>query len=220
MALRDARKLGIPIGIVAVWGTLCVGPLAAQSVDVEVTTGYYRPLGSFDPASVYVVTLPSHPSQLAGLSFGGAVGLAVSDRVGVDGRVYTVGSSVPRAITPGGARGPTSVRITAWLLEGTYDVSPRSNRARVSVTAGGAVVQYGGDAYAPFGSPRSLGGELGARLLVPLGHDVSLAANVTTLWYTLRVGMASGGANASPLQAGRQRDVGIALGLRWRLRGK
>ena len=192
-------------------------PMRAQvTASVGPIVGYYRPFGHFDPASVYTTDLPSEPRDLRGFMAGGAAHLSLGRRFGLETHVTIAHSSIPAVITPGGPRGPTKANVDIATLEGEYDVSPTRQRYRVWLKAGPALERHGGDAYARYGSPTSVGGAAGAGLTVPLGRRFHFAADVTTLWYVFDLAMPPElQLNPGRLQHGAQRDALMQVGLRW-----
>jgi len=199
--------------------TLFVAPAALEaqvSGSVGLLAGYYQPLGHFDPASIYVTSLPAKPSDLRGVLKGVTGHLSFGGRYGVDAQLSNAGSTIPTAVTPAGPRGPTKVSVDMATLEGVYDLSPTPQRYQIWLGAGPALVRHGGDAYAPYGNPTSVGGALGIGLAVPLGPHFQIATNFNTVWYTLDVGMpAAYQRNPGPLEHGAQRDALLQIGLRW-----
>lgn len=123
--------------------------------------GYYRPFGHFDPASVYSTALPVEPRDLRGFLGGGAVHLSLGRRLGIEAQMAVAFSTIPAVVAPGGPRGPTNANVEVATLEGEYDVSPTPHRYRVWLNAGPAFVRHGGDAYARYGSPTSVGAAAG-----------------------------------------------------------
>jgi len=197
---------------------LLAAPLAAQpAVDLGPLVGYYRPLGHFDPASVYVTSLPGSPSALSGVAWGGAARVALGRRFGAEGQLSVAGSTLPSAATPAGETPPTSARVLVLTAQAQYDVSPAPQRFRLWVGAGPGLVRHGGDAYAPYGTPVSLAGALGAAADVPLGARVRAAAGVDALLYAFDVAMPPAlRGNPGSLQHGFRHDALVHVGLRWR----
>ena len=192
-------------------------PASAQlSGSLVAFVGYYQPLGHFDPASIYSSSLPETPSQLRGAAWGGAGHLSIGRRFGITAQFARTTSRVPEAITPGGPRGPTDAAVTVATVQGQYDVSPPPKAHRVWVNAGPAWVRHGGDAYAPYGSPTSLGAALGLTITVPVASRLQLTADATGVFYVFDVPMPPAFArNPGPLEHGDQRDVLVRFGLAW-----
>jgi hypothetical protein len=178
--------------------------------------GYYQPLGHFDPASIYVSSLPEKPSQLRGAAWGGSGHVSIGRRFGVTGLFAQTMSRVPEVITPGGPRGPTDATVTVATLQGQYDLSPPPKAHRVWVNAGPAFVRHGGAAYAPYGSPTSLGAALGLTLVVAIASRLQVTADATGVFYVFDVPMPPEFArNPGRLEHGDQRDALLRLGLTW-----
>jgi hypothetical protein len=192
-------------------------PLPAQTTaSAGLIVGYYRPFGHFDPASEYSTDLPGRPSDLRGPTWGGVGHLSIGRRFGVEAQVSVAQSAVPMVDTPDGPRGPTNASVDIVSLEAQYDVSPAPERHRLWLSAGPVLVRHAGDAYAPYGNPRSIGAAGGVGLTVPLRSRLQFAADLTTLWYTFNVPMPPAlRLNPGPLEHGAQRDALLHVGLRW-----
>ena len=192
-------------------------PASGQlSGSVGAFVGYYQPLGDFDPASIYSSSLPETPSQLRGAAWGGSGHLSIGRRFGITGQFVRTKSRVPEVITPGGPRGPTDATVTVASLQGQYDVSSTPKAHRVWVNAGPALVRHGGAAYAPYGSPTSLGAALGLTVAVPIASRLQLTADATGVFYIFDVPMrAEFARNSGRLEHGDQRDVLLRFGLAW-----
>lgn len=192
-------------------------PVSGQmSGSLGTFVGYYQPLGHFDPASIYSSSLPETPSQLRGAAWGGSGRLSIGQRFGVTAQFARTASRVPEVITPGGPRGPTDAAVTVATLQGQYDVSTTPKAHRVWVSAGPAFVRHGGAAYAPYGSPTSLGAALGLTVAVPIASRLQLTADATGVFYIFDVPMPPEFArNPGRLEHGDQRDVLVRFGLAW-----
>jgi hypothetical protein len=191
-------------------------PMRAQRAAIGLCGGYYRPFGHFDAASVYSTSLPVEPSDLRGFAGGGAGQLSLGRRFGLEAQIAVVHSTVPAVTTPGGIRGPTKASVDFVTLEGAYDISPTPERYRLWLNAGPTFVRHGGDAYSQYGSPTSVGGAAGVGLILPIGRQLNLATNLTTLWYVFDLAMPPElRLNPGPLQHGAQRDAVLQVGLRW-----
>lgn len=178
--------------------------------------GYYRPFGSFDPASVYSTDLPTHPSALHGLAVGVSVAVSPNPRFGGAATLATVWSEVPQVVTPGGPRGPTDVQILLGTAEGRVNVLPRSFVSRLWLGFGPAFVRHGGTAYSRYGSPTSLGAAASVEAIVPLSHRLVWATGATGLAYTIDIPMPPElRLNSGKLEHGNQRDVVFRTGLAW-----
>ena len=198
--------------------TIALAPAvhAQLTPSVEAFVGYYRPLGHFDPASVYSTALPVEPSDLQSRTWGGTVRLAVGRRFGFAGQLAVAKSRIASVSTPQGPSPATNASVVIGLLLGQYDVSPRPHDYRIWVNAGPALVQHGGDAYRRYGSATSFGPALGMTIDVPLAAHLKLSADATGLFYTFDLPMPPEfSANPGPLEHGNQRDALLHLGIAW-----
>jgi hypothetical protein len=192
-------------------------PVCAQTtIDVGPLLGYYRPLGDFAASSVYSTSLPSVPSDLRAVTRGGAVHISFGRRLAVEGQLSVANSTVPGGNTPAGPSGPTEAQELVATLQGQYDVSPAPERLHLWLGVGPGLIRHGGDAYAKYGSPVSMGGALGVGIAVPIRFHLQLAAGATMLRYPFDVKMPPElQGNPGSLQHGVQTDALIHLGVRW-----
>lgn len=199
---------------------LLAAPLAAQtSVDVGPLVGYYRPFGQFDPASVYSTSLPSSPRDLSGRAWGATAQLTFGARFGVEAQGSLTSSTIGGVISPEGPSPLTTARVLVLTAQAQYDVSPAPRAFRLWLSAGPALVRHGGDTYAAYGAPTSVGGALGVAVTRPLGTHLQAVAGATTLLYTLNLAMpADLRGNPGSLEHGFQRDALLHVGVRWVLR--
>ena len=97
--------------------------------------------------------------------------------------------------------------MSVIALEGLYRIPVSSYE--ISVGVGPALIQHGGEGYERYGSPRSWGG-IGA---IEIGHNLTshfgVAAGALATAYSFKLDF--------PPQSGRQFDVLMSLGGRWRL---
>jgi hypothetical protein len=190
--------------------------LGQISADVGPLVGYYRPLGHFDPTSVYATSLPSNPSQLRGVAWGAEGQLSFGARLGLEGRFAVANSTLPAVNTPAGIGGGKNARVSVATLQARYDVSPAPERVGVWLSAGPAFIQHGGDAYRTYGSPRSVGGAAGVGIALPVTSTLHIIAGATAVRYSFDVPMpADMRLNPGSLQHGMQTDAVIHLGVRW-----
>jgi hypothetical protein len=200
---------------------LLIGPgrLGAQvTFDVGPLVGYYRPLGHFDPATVFETDLPDTPSGLSGLAWGGAARLAFAHRLGIEAELSVTNSSVREVATPGGPRGPTGAQVVIATALGQLDLSRDPAGYHAWLGVGPAFVRHGGDAYAPHGSPTSVGGALGGGISYPLRGHLRIEANATAVFYSFDVPMPAQILAPGSLEHGFQKDALVQLGLRWATR--
>lgn len=188
------------------------------TVSVEGFAGYYRPFGHFNPASVYSTALPGQPADLQGPTWGGMAHLGIGRRYGIAAQIATASSQFGGGFTPDGLQPPSHARVLLGSLLAQYDVSPNPRAVRVWLNAGAAVIQHGGDAYRPYGSPTSFGPAFGTTIGVPLGAHLEVAADATGVFYTLDVPMPPDlRFNPGRLEHGSQRDALVHVGLMWTL---
>ena len=83
------------------------------------------------------------------------------------------------------------------------------------LSVGAGVVRHGGEAYAPYGSPRPLAGVLGAGCDAHLGPHITAALGVTALFYSLNF---KDSIHRMSFEYGPQTDVLAHIGLAWRSR--
>jgi hypothetical protein len=188
--------------------------IAQTSVGIGVVAGYYRPLGHFDPTPILSTGLPKEPANLQGTALGFDGQISIGRHWGIEGSASTTGSYLPGCICPGGGgpRNGTDARVNVAVLEGQYDLSLAPSRYRLWLSAGPALVQHAGDAYAPFDSPHSWAAAFGLDLGIGLIGPLQLHANATTVIYSFDVNPDS----RQSLERGRQTDALISVGLRWR----
>jgi hypothetical protein len=192
-------------------------PARAQtSVELGPVFGYYRPLGRFEPASVYSTSLPGDPSELAGVSWGGAAQVRFGGRLGAEVQVSVANSIIPGGNTPAGPGKGVRAAVAAALAQGQYDVSPMPARFHVWLGAGPALVRHGGSAYAPYGSPVSAAGAASVGVSARVASRAEVALGVTTLLYPFDLAMpAALQRNPGSLEHGFQTDAMVHLGVRW-----
>jgi hypothetical protein len=203
-------------GVLALAGA-CGTPLRAQpSFDVGPLFGYYRPMGSFDPASVGVTSLPTRPSDLSGTAWGGLAQLWFTRRLGVEAQASVASSTIGLVETPDGPRGPTPAQVLSVTAQALLNLSAEPSLYRLWLSAGPGLVRHGGSSYAPFGSPSNLAAVLGAGFSVPIGIGLSATAGATAQFYDFNMKMPPGlQANPGSLESGFQKDALVHVGLTW-----
>jgi hypothetical protein len=168
-------------------GALLVACFASRSaaqmqVEVGATIGYYSPMGSFQPVSIYSADLPRSPSSLSGTALGGEIRLWFVPRVGVEVAGSTTASSVGGGSTPNGYRPSVPARVDAGTAQLLFRVTGDANRTRVWIGAGTAVIRHGGVAYEVFGKPVSYGSVVGLgsafRITGRLNANVGLSSMI------------------------------------------
>jgi len=189
---------------------------AQLKVELGATIGEYAPLGNFQPAQVYSTSLPRSPSDLSGAAFGGELRVWFAPRVGVALTGSTASSTVGGAITPEGQSPYIPVRVSTGSAQLLYLVTGDNSRARVWVGTGLSLVQHGGKAYEPYGSPVSLGSALGIGSAIRIRGGLSAEVGVSSLIYELNVR----GSNSTipPVsETGTQVDLQLRTGLSYAL---
>jgi hypothetical protein len=192
-------------------------PLCAQpSFAVGPVFGYYRPTGSFDPASVYVTSLPTQPSDLSGSAWGGLAQVWITRRFGVEAQAAVASSSIGPVITPAGPRGPTPAQVVTVTAQALLNLATEPKLYRLWVSAGPGFVRHGGSSYAQFGSPSNLAAVFGVGFSVPIGAGLSATAGATAEFYQLNIPMPPGlQGNPGSLESGFQKDGLVHVGLTW-----
>jgi hypothetical protein len=153
------RALTLPLSVLALAVTL-TPPAAAQSRwELGPLVAAYIPTGSFQPAPYYSTALPSDPGDMAGVAWGARGKLWFTPRLGLQIQAAVSSTNVGGGPSPAGLLRPTPVRVLALTAQGLYDLhlSPSS---RVWISAGGGLIQHGGAAYEPYGSPTNAAGVL------------------------------------------------------------
>jgi len=197
---------------IAVFLTPFLVSVATAQVRYEVgpVFGYYRPLGSFWPSSVMATSLARRPSDMSGPALGLRGRVWFSSRGAVELQAAQSWSTVPQVITPGGPRGPYSVRVLTVVTQGLYEalsVEP----FHLWLSAGGGLVRHGGDSYAAYDSPTGLAGTLGLGCRLRLHGGLSAELGLANYFYFLDVRTDYG----TSVQRGLQHDSMVQLGLTW-----
>jgi hypothetical protein len=192
--------------------------LAAQPrVSVGPYVGYYRPLGHFDPASVYITGMPTTPQDLSGAAFGGEADVWFGRRLGVSIEAGVSQSTVP-AQAPEGTRASTSARVETVVAQALVAL-PRGIGTHLWVSAGLGLVRHAGDAYASVGSASEGAGVLGVGSSFDMNDHIAITAGITTLWYMLDIPMPTQlRGNPGSLERGLQIDATFRVGARWTMR--
>jgi hypothetical protein len=197
-------------------------PLRAQSgIELAPFVGYYRPMGSFAPASVYCTCLPNKPSELSGLAWGVEARKWITHQLGVQVQASVINSTIAESNTPGGPRGPYQAQVAIVTAQALFAVSPSAENVRMWFSAGPALIRHGGEAYSivGVGAPVTFGGALGAGLKIPLASRMSLAADVETILYSLDIKLPPElSLNPGKMESGSQADLLLHLGLSWNWR--
>ncbi len=192
-------------------------PLQAQrGIEVDAQLGYYLPTGQFEHSNLVATGLPVRPADLKGVALGGEARLWLAPRWGVQVQGSTASSTTPEVLTPGGCCQPMPVRVSAFTAQALYGLR-LAERSRLWLGAGPAVVRHGGEGYARFGSPRSLGGSVGGGMSVRLAGGVRATADVGALLYGYRVHAPADWAPSTTgiVQSGFRKDLLVSVGLGW-----
>jgi hypothetical protein len=193
---------------------------AQTSVSVGPYIGYYRPLGHFEPASVFSTSLPQEPKDLAGAAIGVDADAWFGEHLGASLEAGVTRSTVGSVDTPEGPRGPTSAHVESVVAQVLIGL-PRALGSRSWIGGGLGLVRHAGDAYAGLSSLSQGTGVIGAGTRVDLSRRVSLSAGVTALWYMLNVPMPPLlRDNPGSLERGRQFDVTVRVGASWSILSK
>jgi len=180
----------------------------AQSLELGASVGWYQPLSDFRLGGIASTDLPQHASELHGVEWGGEARVRFRNRTGVGAVFATATSTVPGCTCPGGSRlSPTGERVSVVALEGLYTIPASSYE--LSLGLGPALIRHGGEGYGRYGSPRSWGavGAIEIARNVTSHFGVTARALATTYSFSLDF----------PPQSGRQFDLLMSLGGRWRL---
>ena len=118
--------------------------------------------------------------------------------------------------------GPYAAQVLIVTAQALYDLSPSPQGfRRVWLSAGPALIRYGGDAYSQSGAGAqlSVGAALGAGLNIPIGARLSATAGVQVLLYQLDIGFPTSlSGNPGSFESGFQDDLLLHLGLSWNWR--
>lgn len=202
-------KLRTRLYVALVLGTLPTS-LLAQTISLGPSLGYYRPLGRFRATNVLSTDLPTVPSGLAGLAWGGELGIALQQRVRIQAAFSTIASTLPTLINPGFATAiNTHERVNVVTLEAQYALISGHAISQLLVGVGPTFVQHRGEGYARHGAPRSFGAAGGVEFVRGVTHALQLAADLGTAIYSMNV--------PNPPQHGTQFDALLTLSARWRI---
>ncbi|HEY2895612.1 MAG TPA: hypothetical protein VGJ12_00630 [Gemmatimonadaceae bacterium] len=180
----DRIITGLALGAVLV--SCFASPSAAQMrVELGATIGYYSPMGSFQPVSIYSVGLPRSPSSLSGTALGGELRLWLVPRLGVEIAASTTGSSVGGGSTPNGYHSSVPARVDAGTAQLLVRVTGDDNRTRVWFGAGAAAIRHGGDAYEIFGKPVNYGGVVGLGSAFRITGALNATLGLSTMIYNI-----------------------------------
>ena len=197
---------------------LLVGaPVAAQAtIEAGPVLGYYRPVGSFEPAPVHSTSLPGEPQDLSGPAWGGEARIWFGGRVGAQLRITSATSEHESVITPAGPTTPAEWRVTEGAAQVLIGVVSRPGAYRVWLSAGPGFVRHSGEAFEEAGSQLDVAGVVGVGGSIPLSSAISATAGFTASFYSYDVAMPSDlQENGESLQKGSQQDELFHIGLNW-----
>jgi hypothetical protein len=196
-------------------------PGAAQvSVEVGPLLGYYRPLGSFEDASVYSTALPRTPQDLSGHAWGGEARVWFGKRVGTELHTSVARSTIPQVNTPAGPRGPTPAQVTTLTVQALLTVTGAPARDQIWISAGMGAIRHGGSAYDRYSAPTDLGPIVGAGARFGLTRQLHATVGFSTLVYMFDLPMPPElRLNPGSLERGRQVDLLVHLGVGWTVGG-
>ncbi len=212
-SVRSAADLAlVALGVAAAAAGVQSTAEAQAAIEIGPLGSVYAPVGGFDPNAVSSTALPSRPSDLRGLAWGGAARLLLGRRWGVQVVVATAASRFGGGLaTPGGfVTSATSARVVALAAQAVY--RPAGAYLPLWLGAGLGTVRHGGDAYASYGSPSPLAATLAAGLDARLGRQLTATLGVTSFFYSLDF---SDGHVA--INDGRQADLLVYLTVAWRV---
>ena len=193
-------------------------PVNAQvEFSIGPVIGYYRPFGKFDPASVYLTSLPFTPQALSGLAWGGAASVWFGRRFGAEIQASFTQSMLPGVNTPGGwYKEPTPAQVDLVVFQGLLTVLGAPSGHHVWLSAGPGVIRHGGTAYAPYSLPAQWAAVTGAGARVRIRRHLHAAFGLNALFYTFDLPMPPEyRLNPGSLQHGRQIDALLHLGFSW-----
>jgi hypothetical protein len=196
---------------------------AQASVEVGPLVAVYAPVGTFNSPDAFSSSLPTRPSDLAGVAWGAEGRLWLTPRVGfaVQGAVATsrfggglaapgCGGATPS--TCGFGTSPNHARVVTLTAQVLYRPAPSGFPLQLS--AGAGVVRHGGDAYAGLNAPSPVAGVFGLGFDLHIGRWLTATLGVTTLVYALDVRDNFG----QRLERGFQIDLLPQVALAWRSR--
>jgi hypothetical protein len=182
--------------------------LAAQTVELGVSFGWYQPAWDFWPGPWGATNLPQHSMDLSGIAWGGEARVRLNDRVAIGAIFTTATSTVPGCMCPGGHDlPPTGERVNLAAAVGLFRL-PIGTSSEVSLGLGPAMIQHGGEGYGSYGSPTSWGRAGVIEASHRLVSHLDGVARVLALRYWF---------NFEP-ERGPQLDLVTSVGLRWRFR--
>lgn len=189
---------------------------AQATVEVGPLLGHFRPLGSFESATVYSTALPVAPRDLSGLAVGGEARIWFGARVGGELRASVARSTVPSVSTPGGPSPSTPARVTTLSAQALFTIAGTPGRNQVWLSGGLGVVRHGGKAYEPYTSLTDPGPIAGAGVRLGVTHRLQITGGISAVTYMFDMPMPPAlRLNPGSLERGRQLDLLFHLGMSW-----
>lgn len=207
MALTTTRRILASVVLLAA----IASSVRAQSFEIGPMFGVYLPVGSFQDPAYFTTALPEDPSELSALSLGGQARLRLSGHLGVQFQANLAASKVGGGPTPGGSFPAVSARVFLATIQGTYYLTTPARHTQVWLSAGPALVRFGGEAYAPYGHPVQFAGSGGLSASLPVARRVRGELGVSLTVYYLSIRDPQGAA----LERGTQVDSRLHAGLSW-----
>ena len=203
-ALMVALVAAVP-WTVAAQTTIEVGPLLAV----------YAPVGAFATPDLYSTNLPTAPSDLGGVAWGGEGRLWFAPRLGVQVQgAVSASHLVGGGMTPIGLLPPKDAHVVTVTAQVLFRPLPKILPAWLS--AGVGFVRRGGHAYAGLSALTSLAVALGAGFDLHVAGPLTASFGLTTLLYSLSVQFQPG--PGSTIERGFQVDLLPYVSLAWRSR--
>jgi hypothetical protein len=213
---RSLRRLGaLGLSGLVGWTSVAEGQVR---LEVAPLIGAYASLSSFEsplsPPREFWPQSRRSLSQGAGL----ALGLQATCWPGSSWGLRVHGSSSASSVKLADqariiGRPPERARVTVLGAEAILPVSRLESGTTVSLSAGGALVHRGGEAYRGHTGTSDLAGALGFDSQVPIARRFSLEADARLLVYRLALTDSTGAAYRPGTQADLQAHLGLVVRL-------
>lgn len=195
-------------------------PTSRFSLEFGPVLGYYRPYGTFEPASVYFTSLPYAPDDLKGPARGGEGRVWFGRRAGLELRASVASSTLPSVSTPAGLTRPIPARVYTLTAQALLTILGTPSGRQIWVGAGAGISRHGGEAYARHRSVTDIGPTAGFGARFPLTHRIHATAGLNAFTYMFDMPMPPYlRLNPGSLQRGRQLDVLVHAGVSWAITG-
>ena len=200
--------------LVLVLGIAVPTTALGQAVEIGPLVGVYAPVGTFRSPDAFSFTLPTTPSDLGAVAWGGQGRLWVTPRFGVQLQAAVAASrrAAPFNAPSSGSGGVDTIHAQIVILTAQVLYRPAPRALPLVLSAGIGIVRHGGDAYAGFSTPSPVAGVVGFGFDVHVGHALTATLGLTTLFYSIDL-QDSGGRS---LERGFQADLLPHLSLAWR----